>query len=223
MPKFLNPKQQSKSNKCAPGASRNRTVQPGELRGAFSFPLGYPIPQDDGGYLIDVSCPAGEVFFDGFKKCHYKSVPYAKTIRIPTKKEHAQMEHKTDSHDDEVFIRTKDGEWYVCELRGAVFVTWVTRSNRDKALPFPRKDSKRWIDLVSGMSGMDVEAVPHSNADEIKPCPFCGSRAVGYRDIGGEMEMDEFIVVAFCGACGAQGPHSFTKIGAKEKWDKLSR
>jgi len=56
-------------------------------------------------------------------------------------------------------IRTKDGNWYVCELRGVVFISWVSRSDRDHAAKFPKDGIDKWVDLLSDMAGQPLEAV----------------------------------------------------------------
>jgi len=57
-----------------------------------------------------------------------------------------------------MWIRTEDG-WYVHELRGACFVTWVTAADKANAAYFPEKDIDGWIELLSKMVGIPLEAV----------------------------------------------------------------
>lgn len=58
-----------------------------------------------------------------------------------------------------MWIRTKDGKWYICELRGVVFVSWVNERDRGHAAIFPEKDIDEWVKILGRMTGEDLEAV----------------------------------------------------------------
>ena len=58
-----------------------------------------------------------------------------------------------------MWIRTIEGGWYVHEVRGAVYLSWVSEKDREKAAQFPAKDIGNWIVILESMSGMRLQAV----------------------------------------------------------------
>lgn len=58
----------------------------------------------------------------------------------------------------QVYITSADGAMYVHELRGVVFVTWVAKQHKDKALQFPADKAADWVKLISDMTGVDCVA-----------------------------------------------------------------
>lgn len=57
-----------------------------------------------------------------------------------------------------MWIRTKDG-WYIHEVRGVCFFTWVSEAEREHAARFPLAAIDAWVDLMSKATGMQLEAV----------------------------------------------------------------
>ena len=58
------------------------------------------------------------------------------------------------------WIRTKrDAWWYISELRGAVFVTWVNSRDKANAFNFPADKIDEWLKLMEDMTGEELEAV----------------------------------------------------------------
>ena len=57
-----------------------------------------------------------------------------------------------------MWIRTLDG-WYICELRGVVFVTWVSVADKAHAAVLPKDKIDDWIRVMSAMTGKNLEAV----------------------------------------------------------------
>jgi hypothetical protein len=60
----------------------------------------------------------------------------------------------------QVYITSADGSMYVYELRGVVFVTWVAKQHKEKALQFPADKAADWVKLISGMTGVECVATP---------------------------------------------------------------
>jgi len=58
-----------------------------------------------------------------------------------------------------MWLRTKDSKWYICELRGVCFVTWVSDKDKGNAASFPEYDVQKWISILSEMTGFALEAV----------------------------------------------------------------
>ena len=58
----------------------------------------------------------------------------------------------------QVYITSADGSMYVHELRGAVFVTWVAKQHKEKALPFPADKAADWVKLISEMTRVECVA-----------------------------------------------------------------
>ena len=58
-----------------------------------------------------------------------------------------------------MWIRTLDRKWYICEIRGAVFVTWVSDADKAHAAVFPENAALEFIAAFENMSGMRLQAV----------------------------------------------------------------
>jgi len=58
-----------------------------------------------------------------------------------------------------VWIRTKDGNWYIFELRGVCFVSWVNKKDKDKALVFPEKEVQKWISIITERTDFELECI----------------------------------------------------------------
>ncbi len=54
--------------------------------------------------------------------------------------------------------------WYVAELRGVVYITWVSGKDKRHALQFPEQKIKKWIELIEGMTGFVLESISYSSA-----------------------------------------------------------
>jgi len=57
-----------------------------------------------------------------------------------------------------MWIRTKDG-WYIHELRGVSYVSWVIEADKENALLFPLDKIDEWIELMRRWTGKELEAV----------------------------------------------------------------
>ncbi len=57
-----------------------------------------------------------------------------------------------------VLLRNNNG-FYVCELRGAVFVTWVTELEQEHALEIPDSKAMGLKEYVLQSTGIDTEIV----------------------------------------------------------------
>ena len=55
-------------------------------------------------------------------------------------------------------LRAKSG-FYVCEIRGAVFITWVSEAEKDHAAELPLSTAVAMKEYVSATTGVDVEIV----------------------------------------------------------------
>lgn len=61
-----------------------------------------------------------------------------------------------------MWIKNKD-EWYVYEIRGVCFVTWVSELDKANAANFPKEKISGWLSLVADIAGEDLVAVePHT-------------------------------------------------------------
>lgn len=58
-----------------------------------------------------------------------------------------------------MWLRTEDGQWYVCEIRGSVFVTWVAEIDKAHALVFPVAEIDLWKDCMEKATKIKLEAV----------------------------------------------------------------
>lgn len=58
-----------------------------------------------------------------------------------------------------MWLRTIDGKWYVHELRGVVYVSWISYRNRSHALTFPEDKILEWQKIVEDISGMGLNYV----------------------------------------------------------------
>jgi len=57
-----------------------------------------------------------------------------------------------------MWLRTKNG-FYVHELRGVVYVSWVFEKDREHAAIFPTKDIEKWRDTIADMTGFELDIV----------------------------------------------------------------
>ena len=51
------------------------------------------------------------------------------------------------------------------ELRGVVFVTWVAKQHKEKALQFPADKAADWVKLIADMTGIDCVATSPRRPD----------------------------------------------------------
>ena len=58
----------------------------------------------------------------------------------------------------QVYLTSADGSMYVHELRGVVFITWVAKQHKEKALQFPADKAADWVKLISEMTGVECVA-----------------------------------------------------------------
>ena len=57
-----------------------------------------------------------------------------------------------------MWIRTKTKPtWYIHELRGVCYVSWVSLMDKGHASYFPKDDIEKWIEVLSKMTGLDLE------------------------------------------------------------------
>lgn len=53
--------------------------------------------------------------------------------------------------------------WFVCELRGVCFLTWVKEKDNANAAVFPKAEIHRWVSILSEMAGEELVAIdPYS-------------------------------------------------------------
>lgn len=59
-----------------------------------------------------------------------------------------------------IAIRTKSApHWYVHQLRGVVFLTWVSEQDRTRAIDFSHYGTKeQWVPVLSDIAGFELEA-----------------------------------------------------------------
>lgn len=58
-----------------------------------------------------------------------------------------------------MWIQTLDGKWYLCEVRGVVFLTWVNEADKAQAAVFPEHAVQEWLAIAQKMSGLQLQAV----------------------------------------------------------------
>ena len=62
-------------------------------------------------------------------------------------------------------IRTEtEPVFYIHEIRGAVYVSWVSAKNKNEALLFPSITISSWRDVLSEMTGFDLNIVRSDEA-----------------------------------------------------------
>lgn len=66
-----------------------------------------------------------------------------------------------------VYITNADGSMFVHELRGVVFVTWVAKRDKGKALQFPADKAADWVKLISSMCGFECVATQPFRAGQL--------------------------------------------------------
>lgn len=64
------------------------------------------------------------------------------------------------AHPSRVYIANADGSMYVHQLRGVVFVTWVSRQEVSRAQEFRASEASEWVKLIMRMTGVECQAVP---------------------------------------------------------------
>ena len=59
-----------------------------------------------------------------------------------------------------MWIRTKDG-WYIKELRGVNYVTWVSAKDKAHAATFGDTETEvaKCLELLTGQTGLELETV----------------------------------------------------------------
>jgi hypothetical protein len=50
-------------------------------------------------------------------------------------------------------------KWYVHEIRGACYISWVSSADKANALVFSENSVKKWAETLSEMTGFDLEIV----------------------------------------------------------------
>ena len=59
-----------------------------------------------------------------------------------------------------MWIRTKTNPaFYIHEIRGVIYISWVSEKDKTRALPFPLTDADRWRDILSEMTELNLEIV----------------------------------------------------------------
>ena len=61
-----------------------------------------------------------------------------------------------------MWIRTKDGSFYVHNIHGAVYASWVSKKDKANSAYFPRNKIDQWLELLAVTADLELEAVePH--------------------------------------------------------------
>lgn len=47
-----------------------------------------------------------------------------------------------------MWISTADGQWFIHEIRGVVFVSWVQHSDKANAAVFPEDQAPLWLEIM---------------------------------------------------------------------------
>ena len=59
-----------------------------------------------------------------------------------------------------MWLRTKTNpSWYIHEIRGACYVSWVSVKDKAEAQTFSADSVKDWAKVLSKMTGFDLEIV----------------------------------------------------------------
>ena len=58
-----------------------------------------------------------------------------------------------------MWLRTKDKQWYVHELRGVCYISWVSAKDKANAAVFPKFEVDDWVEVISSLAGFELEAV----------------------------------------------------------------
>lgn len=54
-----------------------------------------------------------------------------------------------------MWISTADGQWFIHEIRGACYVSWVQRSDKANAVTFPENRAAQWLETMKQAAGRD--------------------------------------------------------------------
>lgn len=61
-----------------------------------------------------------------------------------------------------MWIRTKDGNFYVHEIRGAIYISWVSKADKANSAFFPKDKIDQWLKLIADSTELELEAIePH--------------------------------------------------------------
>jgi hypothetical protein len=61
---------------------------------------------------------------------------------------------------ESIVIRTKsEPHFYIHELRGVVYLSWVSENDVAKSCIFPYEKINKWVDIIQDQAGFEVEAV----------------------------------------------------------------
>jgi len=59
-----------------------------------------------------------------------------------------------------MWLRTKTTPtWYIHELRGVCYVSWVSQQDKSQALIFSEDGIEKWADILSEMTGFKLEII----------------------------------------------------------------
>lgn len=53
------------------------------------------------------------------------------------------------------WIASADGSMLVSEVRGVLFVTWVSKANKDHAMRIPANQATKWLGIITQIAEMD--------------------------------------------------------------------
>jgi len=76
------------------------------------------------------------------------------------------MNRKTN---ETIKIRTSEiNPFYVYELRGVCFLTWVNEVDISQAMIFPKEEIKKWVDVLSSFAKSDLIAVYYPSGEIVE-------------------------------------------------------
>ncbi|GAG90803.1 unnamed protein product [marine sediment metagenome] len=59
-----------------------------------------------------------------------------------------------------MWIRTKTvPAWYIHEIRGVCYVSWVSSIDKGQAAVFPEEYAIKWAEILSETTGFDLEII----------------------------------------------------------------
>jgi hypothetical protein len=53
-----------------------------------------------------------------------------------------------------VNITSKNGSMYVHQVRGVLYVSWVAKPHRDRALKIPADQASKWVKFIAELTGV---------------------------------------------------------------------
>jgi hypothetical protein len=58
-----------------------------------------------------------------------------------------------------MWITTLDNEWYIYEIRGVSFVSWVSKDEKEHACVFKKHNADFWLEILMQLTKKELKLV----------------------------------------------------------------